>query len=169
MSTLVDFQPSTTAPFSFGLTLNGASYVATITWNIFGQRYYLNLTDPNGVLILCRPLTASGPQLAAALNWANETAAVMTSANHSIPIGSLAAVRIYGTGTAFDGMAQVLSTGPQSLSYPLASNPNQPGAVSGTISFDLNLVDGAVLSDGVTPVGGWLLFHYESLQFEDSG
>lgn len=169
MSTLVNFQPSTTAAFSFGLTLNSASYIATITWNQFGERYYLNLADPSGALVLCRPVTASGPQISAAFTWANGSAIAQAAGNHNVPIGSLAKVRIYGTGAAFDGTYQVFAAGSQVLTYPLIVAPSEPAPLSGTISFDLNLVDGAVLTDGVTPVGGWLLFHYESLQFEYSG
>ena len=53
------FQPSTVAQFTFNPTLDGAVYSASVTWNLFGQRWYLNINETNGPLILCRPLVAS--------------------------------------------------------------------------------------------------------------
>ena len=59
MTTYVDFSPSTTASFQFQPTLDGAIYTAIINWNLYGQRYYLNLYTLQGTLVLCIPLIGS--------------------------------------------------------------------------------------------------------------
>ena len=59
MTTIVIFSPSTTQAFSFGLTLDGQLYNAMVTWNVHGERYYLNIYDNYTQLILSRPLIGS--------------------------------------------------------------------------------------------------------------
>lgn len=59
MTTYTNFEPSLTENFIFNPTLDGAVYTATITWNLFGQRYYINITTIQGVLIVCLPLIGS--------------------------------------------------------------------------------------------------------------
>ena len=60
MTTYVPFTISPTAPpFQSIFTLDGASYSATATWNLAGQRWYLSLTDLTGVLLWCGPLVGS--------------------------------------------------------------------------------------------------------------
>lgn len=50
MTTLVQFLPNGQAspPFRTIFTLDGASVIGSVTWNIFGQRWYLSLTDQSG-------------------------------------------------------------------------------------------------------------------------
>lgn len=52
-TTYVNFNPSPTENFIFQPMLDGNTYTAIITWNTFGQRYYMNLYDLSGVLVLC--------------------------------------------------------------------------------------------------------------------
>lgn len=156
MSTLVAFTPSTTAAFTFQPTLNGTQYNATITYNIFGQRYYLNLTDLAGNLVLCTALVSSGPRLQATFTWTNGVATVSTMANHNVPVGAVANVRISQTDTLFDGGYRALATGPTTLTYALVTNPNEAEPVLGIASFPLNL----------TPGLGWLVFYEDTQQFE---
>jgi len=66
--TLIPFQPSPTSspPFQVAVTLDGASYAASVTWNLAGQRWYLSLTDANGNLawmgaMVGSPLTSDIP------------------------------------------------------------------------------------------------------------
>ena len=55
----VDFVPSASAPFQFQPTLDGAVYTAIVTWNLYGQRYYVNLYTLDGVRVLTIPLIGS--------------------------------------------------------------------------------------------------------------
>jgi len=58
-TTYVDFNPSLTSNFIFQPTLDGNVYTAIVNWNVFGQRYYLNLYDLSGNLVLCIALIES--------------------------------------------------------------------------------------------------------------
>lgn len=59
MTTYFDFQESQAGPFQFQPTLDGTVYTAIVTWNTFGQRYYLNLYTPDSILVLCIPVIGS--------------------------------------------------------------------------------------------------------------
>src|SRR6266566_2988171 len=58
------FTPSVNAPFQFTPTLDGVQYQAVVTWNLYGQRYYVNLYALDGTLVFSLPLVGS-------TNWAN--------------------------------------------------------------------------------------------------
>ena len=59
MTTLVPFTPSLAAPFQFQATLDGNLYTVIISWNLFGQRYYVNIYDSSNVWIVTLPLIGS--------------------------------------------------------------------------------------------------------------
>ena len=51
MTTYVNFSPTPSQAFQFQLTLDGQAYLAIITWNIFGRRWYFNLYTLQQVLL----------------------------------------------------------------------------------------------------------------------
>lgn len=53
MTTTVPFLPNSqvSPPFQAIFTLDGASVVGSVTWNLAGQRWYLTLTDQAGNLL----------------------------------------------------------------------------------------------------------------------
>lgn len=161
MSTVVPFTPSTTATFSFQPVIGGVQYNATVTWNLYAQRYYLNLTDTGGNLVLCTAVVGSGPRLPATLTWEDNgfsgLATATTMAAHNIPVGSVANVYISQTETDFDGAWQVLATGAMTVTYPL-NNPNENQPLAGMLSFPVNLVQALG--------NGWLLYDYATQTFE---
>jgi hypothetical protein len=59
MSTITSFVQTQSAPFQFQATLDGALYTVTITWNLQGQRYFFNIYDLSGNLIVSKPLISS--------------------------------------------------------------------------------------------------------------
>jgi hypothetical protein len=59
MATLISFNPPPTSNFQFQATLDGQNYIVIVTWGLFGQRYYLNIYDTSGVLILAMPMIGS--------------------------------------------------------------------------------------------------------------
>ncbi|HET8689618.1 MAG TPA: hypothetical protein VFM18_23655, partial [Methanosarcina sp.] len=59
MVTYVDFQPSDIAPFQFQAILDGTTYNIVLTYNFFGQRYYINIYTTQGALIVSKPLVGS--------------------------------------------------------------------------------------------------------------
>jgi hypothetical protein len=59
MTTLINFNPTPFANFQFNSTLDGVNYVAICTWNLYGKRYYINIYNNNGTLIVSRPIIGS--------------------------------------------------------------------------------------------------------------
>ena len=59
MTTYYDFIPNAATPFQFQPTLDGQVYTAIVTWNLFGQRWYLNLFDLAGNRILTIAMVGS--------------------------------------------------------------------------------------------------------------
>lgn len=59
--TTIPFIPSDTAspPFQVVITLDGSAYTLSATWNIAGQRWYVQITDLSGNLVLNTPLIGS--------------------------------------------------------------------------------------------------------------
>lgn len=50
---------SPNAPFSFLATLDGQQYQCVMTWNLFGQRWYINVYTTGGALVLAIALPPS--------------------------------------------------------------------------------------------------------------
>lgn len=59
MATIIQFNPQPVSIFQFSPVLDGVTYSATVTWNLYGQRYYLNIYTVDGVLQLSVPLIGS--------------------------------------------------------------------------------------------------------------
>jgi hypothetical protein len=59
MTTLINFNPASTANFQFNPVLDGITYTAICTYNLYAPRYYVNIYDNNGTLIVTRPIIAS--------------------------------------------------------------------------------------------------------------
>jgi hypothetical protein len=59
MTTLITFKPSSTSVFQFTAYLDGNLYTITCPYNIYGQRYYINIFNNFGALILSRPMIGS--------------------------------------------------------------------------------------------------------------
>ena len=57
--TVINFTPSPYSNFQFQATLDGTSYTVILTWNIYGQRYYVNIYTLNNRRILSLPLVGS--------------------------------------------------------------------------------------------------------------
>lgn len=57
--TTIRFTPSPKSNFQFQPTLDGTVYNCLIKWNLFGQRYYLNIYTLQRVLVVCLPLIGS--------------------------------------------------------------------------------------------------------------
>lgn len=61
MTTYVAFSPNpyTAPPWSTTFTLDNAPYTAAATWNVYGQRWYLTLTDQNANVVWSGALVGS--------------------------------------------------------------------------------------------------------------
>ena len=143
MTTVVNFSPSATAapPFQFQATLDGVQYNITTTWNVFGQRWYVNLYTLSGTRLMTRPMVGSGAKIQAVMSWANGTATAALQSPHNVAVGSVANIEVSGTGLGYDGAWRGLATDAETLTYALASDPGQYG-VTANVSQDVNLLAG---------------------------
>ena len=86
-STIV-FQPSEAAPFQFQAELDGATYTVLVTWNISGQRFYVNIFDQTATRILTLPLIGSPSDRAISLTAGYfTTSLVFRQATQTFEIG----------------------------------------------------------------------------------
>lgn len=51
-TTYVPFNPTPNTPFQFQAVFDGETYLVTCTWNVFGQRYYVNIFTDNQERVL---------------------------------------------------------------------------------------------------------------------
>lgn len=61
------FTPSPQGPFQFQADLDGLTYNVTVTWNVYAARWYVNVTDPIGNLIVSIPMIGSPPDVGISL------------------------------------------------------------------------------------------------------
>lgn len=143
MTTLFPFQPTLQAPFQFQPVLDGQNYNATVTWNLFGKRFYLNLFALDGTLVTSVPMVGSPTGFAIeSMSWANGTVTVETVDPHSYKIGTVARLTISGCAPdAYNGVFDVIVTGPDEFTYQVAANPGSATAL-GRVDYNINLVAG---------------------------
>jgi len=57
--TTIAFQPIPSANFQFNCTLDGQPYTVIVTWNSYSPRYYINIYNTAGNLVVTNPMTGS--------------------------------------------------------------------------------------------------------------
>lgn len=141
MTTFYQFSPSSISPYSFQPTLDGDVYNCTVTWNLFGARYYLNVNATDGTLVVSRGLVASPVGVAIQnIQWVNGTATVTTSKPHGYGVGKVVDLTLDGNlPVAYSGLFECLITMPNTFTFPVAPNPGSATQL-GTASYDIDLV-----------------------------
>lgn len=140
MTTYTQFQPSAQNVFTFQPTFDGEQYTVTVTWNLFGQRYYVNCFDLSNNLIFSLPLLGSPDGLTVqSLAWDNGVVTVTTE----VPHGYRAGVNVnqtldQTTPSAYSGNYDMLVINDTQLTYSL---PADPGICTGPgiLLDDLNI------------------------------
>jgi len=59
LTTYTLFQPTITQAFQFQPTIGGTVYTVNVPWNIFGQRYFVEVYSLSGTRLLTVPLVGS--------------------------------------------------------------------------------------------------------------
>ena len=59
MTTFIKFDPVPSANFQFNCTLDTQPYTVIVTWNTYSPRYFINIYNTAGNLIVTNPLTGS--------------------------------------------------------------------------------------------------------------
>ena len=159
-TTFINFVPSKVppAPF-FNATLDGSIYTITILWNLFAQRYYVQVQSLDGTIILYTALVGSPIGIdVSALSWANGTVTVTTITPHQIPIGQIVNVSLVGAiPDAYNGLVEALVINMTQFTFALATNPGA-ATTFGTIQQNIDLVAG-LLNDT-------LVYRGANMQFE---
>jgi hypothetical protein len=66
---IIAFSPSDVVAFQFSVPLDANVYTATVKWNLFGQRYYITISDSGGTIIFTRAMVTSPPDSDISLTW----------------------------------------------------------------------------------------------------
>ncbi len=146
MTTFVSFlYPPRNTTFKFQPTLDGVQYAATIIWNLFAQRYYMQLLDMSGNLICNTPVRGTEDELPlASASWddASQLVTLTTQSPHNIMTGGCAKLTVSNMNPeTYNGLWSMYSLTPDTLQYPMTTDPGD--AVSlGTVCLYVNLVGG---------------------------
>ena len=161
MTTLTPFAPSPIAPFQFSPTLDRQTCISIVTWNTFGQRWYLNIYNQSQTLIVCTPVVSSPPTIPiAGITWANGTATLTTQTPHGYKFGRMVNITVSGcTPNAYNGSVQAFVTGASTLAYPITLDPG-PISLVGVVAYNISLVAGYFAST--------LVFREDTQTFEVS-
>lgn len=170
MTTFFPFTPSvvTSPPFQFQATLDGAVYNVAVRWNVFGARWYVTVTAPDGTDIVSRGLVGSDTGFEiTALAWSTGKAVASTGVPHGFDIGKPIPLTISGASPdAYNGLFFCTPLTPTTFSYAIADDPGQ-ATTFGAVSFDLNLIAGYSSPAGV-PFTSSLLYRESARRFEVS-
>jgi hypothetical protein len=122
------FRPTATQAFQFTASLDGADHTVTVTWNLSGKRWFINVHDSDRNLVLCRSLVASPAPRA------------LASRLGALPVSSMSWTSTDGGRVAFvmidDVPAQVHLGGTVNVSGALNNGTAGNGAVNGTFVLD---------------------------------
>lgn len=159
MTQYFNFVPSTSVAPQFQPTLDDQVYNAIMTWNLDGQRYYINLYQLDGTLVFCLPLVGSesGTNIVS-LTWNQGVVTATTETPHGYAFGATMDLTISGaTPDGYNGLVSAFVTGASTFTYLL---PAFPGAatIAGRADFNINLAAGYFSST--------LVFRQASQQFE---
>jgi Domain of unknown function (DUF6983) len=124
---IIPFPQTIGQNLTFNPVLDGNTYQVTITWNIFGNRWYFNLYNLNGALVTCRALVSSDDQHSIeSIVWDNGVVTVTASSPHFFGLGDVVNLNISGnTPIEYNGIYPCDVTGTTTFTYLLTNNPGQ--------------------------------------------
>jgi hypothetical protein len=147
MTQIFKFVPPPDRAFQFSPVMDGQSCTGVVTWNLFGNRWYLNLLAADGSLIFNLPLIGSPPSVyLQSVNWSHGYVNAVTAMPHEWL--NLATVDLLITQCApveYNGNVRAFVTGPTTIQWPLANNPG-PIQDIGVADFTLNMAGGYFLN-----------------------
>jgi hypothetical protein len=129
MTSYYPLVPSSVSAPTFAPTFDGAQYTVTVTWNLFGQRYYVNCYDGSGDRIFTVPVIPSADALAlASLVWDAASLRVFaaTQEPHNLAVGTVVQLTLAGaTPDSYNGAHTCSITSPTEFFYPMSTDPGQ--------------------------------------------
>lgn len=140
---IYDFIAPTNAPFQFDPVLDGNTHTVILTWNTFGQRYYIDVFSQEGVRILTRALVGSpiGVNIQA-ISWMRQVVEITTVAPHNHNIGATIDLTVSGClPEAYNGKFRMLITGSHTMTYAMSVDPGGTSQL-GVVQYNLNMIEG---------------------------
>ena len=159
--TYFPFTPVPNSNFVFQPTLDGDVYNCVVTWNFAAQRYYLNIYNLDGTLIVSRAMVGSplGINLSA-LSWANGIVTATMNEPIIYRIGSSVQYTVAGSiPDAYNGAVIGYVTSETTFTYPLAADPGAATTL-GNAAQNISLTAGYFSST--------LIYRIANQQFEVS-
>lgn len=142
MTDYYPFTPSSVRAPSFSPTFDNDQYKLTITWNISGQRFYVNCVDMNGNLIYSIPVIESVPPSELEdLSWDlfNGIVVGTTVAPHGIKPGTVMLINIIGARPiTYNGTGFINVLNERQFSYPMARDPGSL-AYAGVVEYIISM------------------------------
>ena len=139
------FTPSNLTAPQFTPTLDGDVYTCTVTWNLFGQRYFVNCFDNQNNPVFSVPLvTSPKAKEISGLSWdaASLRAYVETKNPHGFRVGSVVVLTLGGTTpSGYNGEYECYITSSNTFFYSLNQDPGQLVTL-GVASFQVSLTKG---------------------------
>ena len=143
--TYFPFTPSSKSAPQFQPTFDGAQYTVIVTWNLFGQRYYVNCYALDGTLKFSVPLIESGAGAAIeSLSWTLTQGLVPATllSPHGYAIGTVVDLTMAGKSPdTFNGSYPCAIVGPNSFTFPVASDPGA-ATTFGSASYLISMTAG---------------------------
>lgn len=143
MTTIIPVAFSSQQAPSVSVTLDGEQYNLTMTWNLYGQRYYVNCSDLQNNLIFSLPLIGSPDGLTIqSLTWEAGVVTVETDLPPGYRPGTTVRLTVANAvPEAYNGVYDMLVTDSTKLTYELAENPGTATG-PGILNTDINLAGG---------------------------
>lgn len=143
MTQLFPFVPNVQSPFIFQPTLNSLLYTATVTWNLFGQRWYLNITELNGTPVFTKALIGSPDGVAIeSISWAFGTVTAITALPHPYTVGQTVQITVNGClPDAYNGVVTAFIIDAFTFTYPVVANPGDATQLGNEI-YNIDLAAG---------------------------
>ena len=145
MTTYFPFTPSRIAPPQFRPTFDGDIYLCTVTWSLFGKRYYVNCYDQASARIFTMPLieTLTGINIIT-MSWDVETHLVTASCAqaHGLKVGTIVNLTLNGClPTTYNGAYACNVVSPTDFTYTLTDDPGSSVA-PGTADYVISITAG---------------------------
>jgi hypothetical protein len=127
MTTYTEFTPSNTQVFTFQPTLDGTTYIITIPWSLFGQRYYVTCRTLGGNLVFSLPLIGSPAGInVQAATWEPNNATITVATPHEHKVGSIINLTLSGMAPdAYNGTFACKIINDTQFTFPLNSFPGK--------------------------------------------
>lgn len=143
MTQIFPFVPPQNGAFQFQPVMDGDNYNAVVMWNLFANRFYVNLHTTDNTRLFTIPVIGSPQALTLeAAGWSHGYVNAQTGVPHGWLYLSTIPILVAGcVPSTYNGSFQGFVTGPDTFQYAL---PTDPGGIAafGTVDFFIDISGG---------------------------